>query len=376
MKTAMKKLLSFVLVAMLLVTAIPFQASAATGYTIKALSTDGTVLTTANQTSETTISDLISTCALDSAYTFSYAERYTGSGSVTITDTSTEIDADATTGVRLYFTYTSSTSDDDDDTEETTSATTATTATVDPISIVVKVDSSDNVVWSGTKEPANGSYATVANLLKYCFNSGWDDVYDFDHAWSSNQQKNVALSGYIYAGDTVYIMLTTSSSSSSNSSSTTTTTKLNSNKVYLHIFLNNDVSAPVKSINITSGIALDGVVTLAEVKTVVKNYYTAKTSDGIGYDGLYFATGSYAYNWITDSEKYDTISNIDELLADGYVNINVMITNATAKSSSSSTADSSNPKTGDTIYTTMTVMTVSACALALVYFFNKKRAVR
>jgi len=78
---------------------------------------------------------------------------------------------------------------------------------VKPISIVVKVNNSDNVVWEGSKVPANGEYALVSNLLSYCWNGDWDNAYTFDHAWSHEQGKNVAKNGKIYAGDTVYIMV-------------------------------------------------------------------------------------------------------------------------------------------------------------------------
>lgn len=326
---------------------------------------------------------------------------------------------------------------------------------VKPIDVIVKVDSSDNVVWTGSKVPANGTSSKVEDLLSYCWNKDWDDVYKFDHAWSYEQQKNVARTDSVNAGDTLYIMVNKLDSSkpttgtaysvtfknvsgdaittvktdtngylsssdityaaarvgtksgytfkgwqvSTTRSATyytntelaaqkitanttlvpyfevnSTSDKLNSNKVYLHIFLNNKVDEPAKNIDITNGIALDGKVTLAEVKTVVKNYYTSKTSDGIGYDGLYFATGDWVGNFVKD-DKVDTIDNIAELKRDGYVHINIMITNATAKSTSSSNADTSNPKTGDTFSATMTVMTISASALVLVYFFNKKRAI-
>lgn len=149
--------------------------------------------------------------------------------------------------------------------------------------------------------------------------------------------------------------------------------KLNSNKVYLHIFLDNKVSPPAKDINITDGIAKDGVVTMGEVQDVVKKYYSAKNDDGIKYDGMYMATGSWVGEFVRD-DKIDRIDNIDELKKDGYVHINVMVNNAKAKSNSN--ADSSNPKTGDDIYMTVTVMGLSAAALCAVYFVSKKRAVR
>lgn len=149
--------------------------------------------------------------------------------------------------------------------------------------------------------------------------------------------------------------------------------KLNSNKVYLHIFLDNRVTNPAKDINITDGIAEDGVVTLSEAKNVVKKYYSAKTDDGIIYDGLYLATGSWVGQFVQD-DKYDRFDNIDDLKKEGYVHINIMVNNAKAKTSSN--ADSSNPKTGDDIYMTVTVMGLSAAALCAVYFISKKRAVR
>lgn len=251
---------------------------------------------------------------------------------------------------------------------------------VEPIDIIVKVDSSDNVVWTGSKVPANGTSSKVEDLLSYCWNKDWDDVYKFDHAWSHEQQKNVALSGSVDAGDTLYIMvkkLSTNNSGTGNSgtgNSGTTTNNKFPYKVYLHIFKDNKVDDPAKTIDITNGIALDGKVTLAEVKSVVKNYYTAKNSDGIGYDGMYMAKGNWVGNFVNDTKKYDTIEDTNEMRKEAEVHINVMITNANAKSSSSSNADTSNPKTGDTFTATMTIMTISASALVLVYFFNKKRA--
>lgn len=326
---------------------------------------------------------------------------------------------------------------------------------VEPISIIVKVDSSDNVVWTGSKVPANGTSSKVEDLLSYCWNKDWDDVYKFDHAWSHAQQKNVARTDSVNAGDTLYIMVKKLDSSKPTTGTTYTvtfydvnnaeitsvnvasgskvhvsnfedaakytnigsgytfagwkvgkngtTTYTNSQaagltisgntgfyavatkdsgttnnkfpyKVYLHIFKDNKVDDPAKTIDITNGIALDGKVTLAEVKSVVKNYYTAKNSDGIGYDGMYMAKGNWVGNFVNDTKKYDTIEDTNEMRKEAEVHINVMITNANAKSSSSSNADTSNPKTGDTFTATMTIMTISASALVLVYFFNKKRA--
>ena len=127
---------------------------------------------------------------------------------------------------------------------------------------------------------------------------------------------------------------------------TTTTNNKFPYKVYLHIFKDNKVDDPAKTINITEGIALDGKVTLDEVKTVVKNYYTAKTSDGIKYDGLYMAKGNWVGNFVNDTQKYTTIEDTNEFRKESEVHINVMITNANAKSTTNEKPDKTNPKIG------------------------------
>lgn len=549
MKTTMKKLLSFVLVAVLLVSAIPFQASAAAD-TIKArffVSKDkggsytdmGVVEKTPGNGSSATVGDLakywfINKQADPSKYAFDHAQVFKGNGGVDVSASDT-INVDEAVQIYIIRTVVSASDPSDEEKPETgtvqpitmkllfdDSQTVAKTLThtpsngvsstiidlldyvydanwaetyefvrannsrlgttdninsgvlagesinvrlktkaqeVQPINVVVKVESSDNVVWTGSKVPSNGTSSKVEDLLSYCWNKDWDDVYKFDHVWSHEQQKNVALSGSVNAGDTLYIMVNkldgTNSTAPSNGTTYTvtfydvnnaeitsvkvasgnkvhvsnfedaakytnigsgytfagwkvgkngTTTYTNSQaaglaingntsfyavatkasgtttnkfpyKVYLHIFKDNKVDDPAKTIDITNGIALDGKVTLAEVKSVVKNYYTAKTSDGIGYDGMYLAKGNWVGNFVNDTQKYETIEDTNEMRKESEVHINVMITNANAKSSSSSTADPSNPKTGDSITMTMTVMTISASALALVYFFNKKRAI-
>lgn len=334
----------------------------------------------------------------------------------------------------------------------TTTPTNPTTAT--PIKIVVKVESSNNVVWSGEKVPANGKNAVVEDLLTFCWNKSWDDVYKFEHAWSSAQQSKVARTATVNAGDTVSFMLSEKNGTGNNNTNKDTYTvrfyldaknsgiytayvpvgstvsadevanaayrvstdsgytfagwrkngtgdtlttnnvtqvaitgdtyftpvfnKNVSNKfpypVYLNIYKDTMVGSPDKRVEITSGIALDGIVSLSEVKTVVANYYNAKNSYGIGFDGLYLAKGNWVSDYINDSNKYNTI-NADELRQTGTVYINVMISNAVAKTSS--TADSSNPKTGDEIYMAVTALGLSGAALAsALYVFTKKRTAK
>ncbi len=146
--------------------------------------------------------------------------------------------------------------------------------------------------------------------------------------------------------------------------------------VYLHIYETGNVKTPMKTVTLDTWTCVkDGVVTLDEIKEVVKTYYTAKTSDGIAYDGIYYSTSSTKTDYVNDQNKTDRINNLDELRRDGYVHLNVWVDNVKAKSDSNSNT-SSNPKTGDTIYMAVTVMGLSAASLAAVYYISKKRAVR
>ena len=169
----------------------------------------------------------------------------------------------------------------------------------------------------------------------------------------------------------------TSDGTTSGSGSTGSTGSTGSNKfpypVYLNIYKDTLVGSPDKRVEITKGIALDGVVTLSEVKNVVKNYYTAKDSDGISYDGLYIAEGNWVANYVADTGKYDSI-DAGSMSQTGTVYINVMIGNAKVKSTA--TADASNPKTGDEIFVPIMVMGLTASALAAAYVIGKKRFAR
>lgn len=147
--------------------------------------------------------------------------------------------------------------------------------------------------------------------------------------------------------------------------------------VYLHIYEAGNVKSPMKTVTLDTWTCVkDGVVTLGELKDVIKTYYTAKDSDGIGYDGIYWSTSSTKTDYIKDENQTDRIEDLDDLRSKGYVHLNVWIGNAKAKSDSNSNSSSSNPKTGDTIYMAVTVMGLSAASLAAVYYISKKRAVR
>ncbi|MDO5544841.1 MAG: hypothetical protein Q4F81_03285 [Eubacteriales bacterium] len=324
-------------------------------------------------------------------------------------------------------------------------------AEVAPIKVIVKVGTSDNVVGTVEKVPANGVSAKVADLLTYAWSSDWDNVYTFDHAYSE-AKGNVAQTDSVNAGDTLYVMLkkgttTTETPTTSGNLSlvitvngsekcsktvqnfTTSTvsnlikkyldsdwttgygfnqvtinsvtyyrsdidvkagdtvkieltrkaSKDNSNKVYLHVYLNGDASTIALTKDITGTYLMDDWYTdTTEVLNYLKNnYYTAKdSSNAVTIDGLYTninTSGAFPANYYADN-KVASLSDIDEKLEDGYVHISVMLKNAKAKSSS--TADSSNPKTGDTIFVPVMVMGLTGTVLAAAYVFGKKRFAR
>lgn len=152
--------------------------------------------------------------------------------------------------------------------------------------------------------------------------------------------------------------------------------------VILHVYLNNNFNSEHKHYTITD-IAKDGTLSLkGDVKDFLKKYYTAKTSDGIGYDGMYVTDAYFGVKYLSD-EKYEVLGNdadangnttLDKMRSAGVVHLNVMLTNASAKSSA--TADSSNYKTGDTIFVPVMAMGLTGTLLAAAYIFGKKRFAR
>ncbi len=244
-----------------------------------------------------------------------------------------------------------------------------------PITVKIVDDKGNAIAKQFEVTPANGKSSVIGDILTQRWMGNWKDSYEFVTAKSDEKGGTLTLSTTINAGDSLTVTLKTKSSTGNTTNNTTTNNKF-PYKVYLHIFKDNKVDDPAKTINITEGIALDGKVTLDEVKTVVKNYYTAKTSDGIKYDGMYMAKGNWVGNFVNDTQKYDTISDTNDMRKESEVHINVMITNANAKSTTTEKADKTNPKTGDMIFIPVIFMVVSGAAIAGVYFYNKKRSAR
>ena len=215
-------------------------------------------------------------------------------------------------------------------------------------------------------EAISGTTKTVSTLISENLYNDWTSKYIFDGVKINNVpygRADVEAS----AGDKVEVSLSRKYS------------KDNSNKVYLHVYLNKNAGEIAMTKDITNTYLMDdGDISRTEVGNYLKNnYYTAKdTSEAIEVDGLYLTEngdGHFPTSYYSDN-KSEKIYNVDDKLEDGYVHVSVMLKNAKAKSSS--TADSSNPKTGDSIMVPVMVAGLTASALAVAYVFGKKRIAR
>ena len=107
----------------------------------------------------------------------------------------------------------------------------------------------------------------------------------------------------------------------------------------------------------------------SDVVTFLKTKYNVSSSN---VDGLY---GEQEWKELVNGERktgtgvtsYQVKDNDDTTI------VHVILNDATLKGSSSSSNKSDNPKTGDTILMAVTVMGLSASALAAVYFVSKKK---
>lgn len=405
MKTVCKKLLSLMLVAVLLVSAVPMMASAAESKEVYVTIKEGTLDKSEDTGVTFTVSvepgvDTVNQVVAKGTPGYDVTTELVGAkvkhepenGNVTVIGLGEALPEDVRGIYLIYAPKTAAGSQDQGDQTTTDEGSQTSdgdtqgenqdvqTPSVAPISITVKVDNSDNVVWTGSKVPANGKSSLVKDLLSYVWNSDWDNAYTFHHAWVSERQTDLGQNDKVYAGETLYIALEnkTTSGNGSGSGSGSGSDSGSSSKfpysVYLHIYAKGNVATPIKTVTLDTWTCVkDGVINLEELKEVVKTYYTAKTSDGIGYDGIYYSTSTTKNDYVNDTNHTKEITNLDTLRTQGYVHLNVWINNYVAKSSSSSNADTSNPKTGDSIYTAVAVMGLSVTALAAVYFINKKR---
>lgn len=156
----------------------------------------------------------------------------------------------------------------------------------------------------------------------------------------------------------------------------------NAGKATLKFYLKKDMQkytkpSAVKTITISNTAALDSKVTLQEVKKLAANYFKAENSEGIDFgDGLYIQEEYDNAKDVWDStDGVDVFYNVNAMRNDGDVTFFVVLDNVKSVSSGSN-ADSSNPKTGDSIFVAVTVMAVSSLALGAAYVLNKKRMAR
>ena len=380
MKTVMKKIFSLMLVAVLLVSAVPFAASAAEETKAFDLSlAAGTYSVDAI---------LAQNCTTTST---NYWVHCHGPQEDYVAGASFEAFAD-----RAYTLYVVETVADPT-TEPTTEPTTApTTAPTQPLAThyTIRFQVDDNTIWSATIPvnytivKANAIQAADKEQLKVADTAtrvfmGWtSDEGDYagmtlnlDHI--INHQHVTHTTGDI-TYKAVFKTITVAPPTSSNQNGITN--KDNTNKVYLHVYLNGNASVIALTKDITDSYLLDDDKTSnAEIWTYLKNnYYTAQDANvGLLIDGLYVSTGSqgtFPQNYYTDT-KQDTLSGIEALRDSGYVHINVMLKNAAVKGSSTQQpADTTNPKTGDNIFAPIVVLGLSTSALAVLFFLNKKRA--
>lgn len=116
----------------------------------------------------------------------------------------------------------------------------------------------------------------------------------------------------------------------------------------LKIYVNGKTSSAAKSIDLDA-YAVDGKITRTEVEAAVKKYYKASNDNGMTFYGLFTTT-----NGIANYKTADTVKEV-ALEANKTTTIYVMVTNATAITTNKP-VDSTNPQTGDAIGLALAVM--------------------
>ena len=135
--------------------------------------------------------------------------------------------------------------------------------------------------------------------------------------------------------------------------------------VVLYIYTNGKTSSYAKKVSSSSmgKHTKDGVLTRDEVQLVVENYF--KTNSDTKYYGLFTKYYWNSGNYLTENAKYSI-----ELDPDQTNYVYVMVKNAKAY-----VADSSNPKTGDTIMIAVTGMTLAAACLVSMIELKKRKMI-
>lgn len=139
-------------------------------------------------------------------------------------------------------------------------------------------------------------------------------------------------------------------------------------KANVLLYVHKEKTSSPTAIYEMNGYTAGDSVTRAAVTTEVKKHYTGKN---MTIKGLYTDT---TWKQLLNGEN-PTPSNSITVKDNGTLRIHVLLTNATAGSGSSN-ADTTNPKTGDTIFVPVIFMLVSGAAIATVYAVSKKRSVK
>ena len=132
----------------------------------------------------------------------------------------------------------------------------------------------------------------------------------------------------------------------------------------LKIFTNGKTSSAAKTVKLDT-YSLDGKITRDEVQKVVAKYFSAADNDGLTYYGLFTTETWNKGNYDTDDAAYSV-----DLTADEPTYIYVMVKNV-----KNVVADNTNPKTGDVIAIALGTMMSSAAGAAYL-FLNKKNIVK
>ena len=391
MKTVMKKLLSLMLVAVLLVSAVPFQASATENEAAEAAATTYTVLVNVKLSDAEGIAETIKVENILAGQVLfldriTYREGYEFAGILGMSSTSPaytvsndmeltvllEKIPEETTAPTTVATEAPTTEATEAPTTETTAAPTTTAPEKDEdvvvgtnyITLVLDLNYEDSVdKYIKTLDPDDKMGVILESVTDptregYSFAGWyWDDDYDY------KVKDNEYIGGK--AGDYIRIYAKW-------------TRKSSANNVFLKIYLNGKTSSAAKIVDISSYGDADGMIDIYEARRVVGNYYTAKDSAGLSYDGLFTdATWNRgAYDNSDESNSIDVNVGDDTYVYIMVYNAKTTTSTSTTTTTSGATADITNPKTGDQIFMAVTMMAVSASALAMFFFLNKKRAVK
>ena len=137
-------------------------------------------------------------------------------------------------------------------------------------------------------------------------------------------------------------------------------------QLYIHSYNSTSKTYTTLKVVDVKGYTKGNTITLSAMKTIANKYYTFTAIKG-----LYSAD---AWAQLLNGEKPTAASSLT-VSDTGTVKYHVILTGASA-ASSSETADSTNPKTGDMIIVPVIFMLASAAAVALVYMGTKKRIVK